>query len=380
MTDRAAIARAAASELRQFAGQADRSPVTVGFDGFVDSIIAVVDKRHGIDDYQPIDTIERFGHRVIDAAGKSCNFELVVKLQKLGGNGPIMANALRSVGLPTTSIGALGYPEPDPVFADFASHTTCHCLCVPGYTDALEFDDGKLMLGKSDSMSQITPARIDDVVGRELFARTLESSRLLAMVNWTMIVGMTDIFRTLADEVLGSFAARPLIFVDLADPQKRTTADIQTALALLGQMQKHTEVALGLNLKESVQVAQALDIDPTDNPADIIEELSLAIRESLAIHAVVVHPRLDAAAAVKNGDAVSSARMTGAFTKTPKLSTGAGDNFNAGFCLGMLADLPVDQALCVGNAVSGFYVRNARSATMDELAEFLDVLPEPEVD
>jgi len=66
------------------------------------------------------------------------------------------------------------------------------------------------------------------------------------------------------------------------------------------------------------------------------------------------------------------------YTKTPKRSTGAGDNFNAGCCIAALADLPLDQMLAAGNAASGYYVRNAASPTLDDLIDFVETMPEPE--
>ena len=56
----------------------------------------------------------------------------------------------------------------------------------------------------------------------------------------------------------------------------------------------------------------------------------------------------------------------------PKLTTGAGDNFNCGFCIGLLAGLEPAELLAAGTASSGFYVRNGRSATNAELSGFLE--------
>src|SRR5690606_18896357 len=56
MSDRAAIAKKAAAGLRKFAAVAPSTPVMIGFDGFVDSIIHVVDKRTDSDHYQPVPT------------------------------------------------------------------------------------------------------------------------------------------------------------------------------------------------------------------------------------------------------------------------------------------------------------------------------------
>ena len=100
-------------------------------------------------------TIAQLAERLAAAAGRSTNIELVSQLTKLGGNGPIMANALASFGLKVTYLGILGYPNLHPVFADFAKRAEVHSIAEPGYTDALEFDDGKIMLGKHQSLKQM---------------------------------------------------------------------------------------------------------------------------------------------------------------------------------------------------------------------------------
>ena len=89
---------------------------TVGLDGFVDEIIGVVDKRSSASEFSEVATIDTFGQKICNAAGQSSNYELIVKQRKLGGNGPIMANALACFGLGVTYIGNLGYPTIDPVF------------------------------------------------------------------------------------------------------------------------------------------------------------------------------------------------------------------------------------------------------------------------
>ena len=97
---------------------------TVGLDGFVDEIIRVVDKRASAKRYTRVPTLAAFGARIHAAAGKSMNAELVVERVKLGGNGPIMANALAAFGVQVTCIGSLGHPKLHPVFAGLAEHAT----------------------------------------------------------------------------------------------------------------------------------------------------------------------------------------------------------------------------------------------------------------
>src|SRR5690349_5213906 len=71
----------------------------IGLDGFVDEIIHLVDVRHNAESFDRIPTIANFAERLAAAAGKSTNIEGVVQRVKLGGNGPIMANALSRLGM-----------------------------------------------------------------------------------------------------------------------------------------------------------------------------------------------------------------------------------------------------------------------------------------
>ena len=66
----------------------------IGLDGFVDEIIHLVDKRIDFNNFTRIRTIAEYGERITKAAGLSTNIEMVTIQTKLGGNGPILANAL----------------------------------------------------------------------------------------------------------------------------------------------------------------------------------------------------------------------------------------------------------------------------------------------
>lgn len=347
----------------------------IGFDGFVDEIIAVVDKRYSNRNFDRIATITDFAARAAQAAGKSANLELVVKTQKLGGNGPIMANALAAIGVKLTYIGNLGFPQVHPVFQEFADRVEVLSLGEPCHTDALEFDDGKLMLGKLGPISDISWELILERVGQNRLDKLLSESQLLGMVNWTMIPAMNDIWEQMLRFTLPKLPAhRRILFVDLADPEKRTREDVAAGLKILSQMTKYLEVILGLNLKEAQQIAEVLHIRL---PADVeseLAQLATDIRQAMNVHTVVIHPRSGAAAATASG----SASFAGPFIQQPLISTGAGDHFNAGFTAGRLLGFDLDEALCLGTATSGYYVRHAKSPTHLELAGFCHDLPQPE--
>ena len=386
MPDRADLARQAADGLAALRSK-PAVPVLLGFDGFVDSIIDVVDKRRSADDYTAIATIADFGQRISGAAGKSSNFELVTKLRKLGGNGPIMANAMAAARLGVTYVGCVGRPAIDGVFQELADRAEVHALADPGYTDALEFHDGKLMMGKYDHVAALGVEAIDDVVGSEAFSDLVARSALIGMINWVMMPATESIWQRLIDDILPNLPREidghpRRVFIDLCDPAKRTDDDLKRALDLIARLDQHAEVVFGMNLSEADHVSRLLGHQPPDNLGEHLQDTAAAIREKLGIAAAVVHPRQGAAAAIREGGQeggdVHTGYFAGPFVQHPRLSTGAGDNFNAGFCLGLLAELPVEQALCVGTATSGFYVRNARSPELDELIDFCRELPPPE--
>jgi sugar/nucleoside kinase (ribokinase family) len=348
---------------------------TVGLDGFVDEIIAVVDKRHDFLRFDPVSSIEAFGKKVLDAVGKSGNYELIVKQMKLGGNGPIMANALASAGLGVTYVGAVGFPTPHAVFKELGQRAQLVSVGDPGHTDALEFADGKLMLGKyTREMSDVNWANVTARLGPGRFEALLEGATLIGMVNWTMLPYMSQIWEEMLSRGVPNRTGRDrTFFVDLADPEKRTHADITNALNLLSRFQAQVDVILGLNLKEAGEIAEVLGIA---NGADehAIEATARTIRQKMGIDCVVIHPRKGAAAAT----ATESASFAGPFVAEPMISTGAGDHFNAGFCIGRVLGLTLEESLCTGVATSGYYVRTATSPSAEQLAEFSANLPAPQ--
>ena len=75
------------------------------------------------DQFNAIPTITDFAKRIGSAAGKSANIEMAPIVEKLGGNGPIMANAQSAHGIEVRYIGAIGRDAIHPVFYDFAEKT-----------------------------------------------------------------------------------------------------------------------------------------------------------------------------------------------------------------------------------------------------------------
>jgi sugar/nucleoside kinase (ribokinase family) len=373
MTHLHEIRERCAAKLLTSVGYVSHLTAFAGLDGFVDEIIHVVDTRDSATSFRRLPTITKLAERLAGAAGRSTNIEVVTERTKLGGNGPILANALASFGIKVTYLGALGYPTLHPVFNEFARRAEVYSIAHPGQTDALEFEDGKVMLTKTVSLNEITWANIQTRFGRNKFFEKFGAADLVGFVNWTMIPFMSDIWAALLEEL----AAHPthqcrIMFFDLADPQKRTKEDIVRALEMVAGFEKHFDVVLGLNEKEAFEIGEVMGLDTSEHSRDGLSSLALQIIRQLLIGTLVIHPVTYALAASRGVVQV----VDGPYVAKPLITTGAGDHFNAGFCLGKLCGLDNELSVLTGVTASGFYVRNAQSPSIPDLAEMLRDWPE----
>ena len=340
----------------------------MGLDGFVDQILHVVKTRNDANNYVRMETLREFGEFICKAAGLSANIEFIPLKNKLGGNGPIMSNALSTYNLDVTYIGAVGENSIHPVFNDMSKKSKVLNISDPGFTDAVEFLDGKLMIGKRECLKNINWTTLKEKVGLEKLILLFNDAKLVGLENWTMLPYMTEIWNGLINEVLPSLnkTSDKYIFFDLADPENRLRDDILEALSVIKKFSSKFNVILGLNEKEAYEIGEILNLSSTSEkqPLNILVKL---IANKLDIYCLVVHPVKEAFAVCNN----TIYHTLGPYEPNPKLTTGAGDNFNAGFCFGQILGLSPQLSLVLGTATSGYYVRNAESPTVNNIISFL---------
>ena len=80
---------------------------------------------------------------------------------------------------------------------------------------------------------------------------------------------------------------------------------------------------------------------------------------------------ISAFSATMTATAETTAWIPGPYTSKPKITTGAGDHFNAGFSLGQVLGLSPEACLTTGVCTSGHYVRTGESPSFDDLQTFL---------
>src|SRR5207237_5813361 len=205
--------------------------------------------------------------------------------------------------------------------------------------------------------------------GLEKFAAKFGSADLVGFVNWTMLTAMSDIWAAVLKEICPDMTGpRRKLFIDLADPEKRNTEDILRALELVTAFQKYFDVMLGLNEKEGYEIGEKLGLRLGESSPENLLKLCKEIHLRIQIDTIIIHPTSYALASGPDGSFI----IAGPFTPKPQITTGAGDHFNSGFCLGKLLGFPTDECLLTGVTTSGHYVRTGASPVTGDLAKMIN--------
>lgn len=332
--------------------------VVAGFDGFADTIARVIRETAGADhpeSYFP--TIRSFGEYLIAQAEKSCSLELKVQTRQLGGNLPYVSRAAGLLGLDVTCIGMLGEGAPDPLFQEMPCRL--YAFAAPGESTCLEFQDGKVFLAPQYRLSadpwQLVQNATDGRAG-ELFA----DSDLLALLNWSELPFAQSLWEHVYRE---SLADRPpqmdrWAFFDLCDCTRRPAKELEAVLALMGRFAEKRRAVLSLNENEALVTARAVALEPRD-----LAGIGEALRERFGITEVLIHTLRESLLCTPRGVTRQATR----FIPAPRISTGAGDHFNAAACLGAVLELSDEERLTLSNRFSSLYVETGKTPSLESL-------------
>lgn len=352
----------------------DNLKCCIGFDGFIDEIFRLVKCRNSTVEYSLFEKIEEFADHIKASAGRSADVEIISSEIKLGGNAPIMANAIAKMGIKTNCIGALGFPEIHNAYKQLTCDFVPLSIAEPAYTHAFEFQDGKIMFGNVSSLDNIDWQEVKTHIGLEKLIQIFDQSDLIGIVNWRYINNMKSILHGIIEEVFPSIKPEILfkkrLFFDIADPSGRSTEDLWEFLNMLRIFSGYVNVILGVNEREARAVYECI-LKRKDTvvrqKGETLRDLGIFIFNNLGISVLVIHTVTDAVAISAN----EICEVEGFFVDKPKISTGGGDNFNGGFCIGQMLELSLEQSLTIANATSSFYVSNGYSPNLNELLRFL---------
>lgn len=339
--------------------------VTVGFDGYIDEIVRPVKKRKK-DNMAFYKTIEDFAQRLLMSKNSACEMEIIRQAVKIGGNAPIMAHALSRLGIDTNAVGAFGYPKINSYFEKHSDNLHLYSVAEPAYTTAIEFEDGKVMFGRNENLGDINWSNIENILGKEKIGQLIKESFIIAVTNWSSLYGMNDIIKGIKSKMDAIGADKvgmsKYIFFDMADSSRRDREEIIEGLNLMKRFDENAHIIFSLNENEARIVNRCFFEESED-----IYETAQNIFKVLRPHLLIIHPNyrailLDGRRTIEVGDF---------FVKKPIISTGGGDNFNAGFCSGLALQLPPEICLHLGRACASYYIKNGYSPSMDQLIYYM---------
>jgi hypothetical protein len=210
------------------------------------------------------------------------------QLLKLGGNMPIMANAMAQMGTGVDCVGAFGLPSPHSAFAEMHPSCTLHSFTNPGFTTAMEFTDGKIMLAQMTDLNHADWGVIKAVIGLQKLKNIFSEADLICLVNWSELDHSNNIWQGLIDEVFTEATAKTdrQFFIDLSDCSKRSAQSIAFALNLIKQIGRHGKVTLSLNRNEAGILYKLLEGE--DIPAQL-QVIGEALFPKLKVATLIIH-------------------------------------------------------------------------------------------
>ncbi|AYO29753.1 hypothetical protein D2962_03235 [Biomaibacter acetigenes] len=339
--------------------------ITVGFDGYVDEIVRPVKLKENNETIF-FKTIEEFAQKILASAKSACDIEIISQAVKIGGNAPIMANALSTLGVRTFAVGAFGYPEVEDCFKQLDSGIKIYSMANPGYSTAFEFQDGKIMFGKNENLNEVTWDRIKNILGKDLLKKLISDSFILAVTNWSSLYGLNDILKGIISELSGIVSdggrLSKYVFFDIADPSRRSTDDIVESLNLMAGFKKYFKTVFSFNENEA-RIINRCFFEDSGDMVKIAENIFDVLKPDL----LVIHPNKYALLF----DDKNIIKVDDFNVENPVISTGGGDNFNAGFCAGLIMALPPEKCVYIGRACASFYIKNGSSPSLKQLIEYI---------
>jgi len=339
--------------------------VFVGFDGYIDKIQKAV-KSRSFSEVTYYSTLVEFSERIAQAAGKSGQVELVTQEIKIGGNAPIMANALGYLGVRSVCLGNGGYPVKNPQYENLHPGVSILSLGDPAETNALEFNDGKMILSELSTFRKINWEYVRNTIGTVVLQDNLNACEILALVGWCNPDHATDVWKGILENLMPASPPKKLLFFDLADPTKKSEKDLMEVLGVINGFSSFGSVVLGINENETLKLYDILSQDGKRKTKDL-GKIGRFLFSKLSIDGLLIHPVDRCILITENG----LINLEGNLVKEPKISTGGGDNLNAGFCTGRLLGLSMEESLILGMATSGSYVKNGKSPDMDDIITYL---------
>jgi sugar/nucleoside kinase (ribokinase family) len=334
--------------------------VVFGFDGYVDNV-RQAGTNAGAADSDRITTLSEFGEEIVTSAAADSSLSISWERygQRTGGHVSHLSRAYQTLGFDPTLVGMCGDPVRD-IFEQEFEACTLYSLGDPGITDAIEFDDGKLMLMESGGAATLDWETIRSRVGVETLVDELDGAKLFGIGYWAVMPEMAGILDGLRETVFSELADPPAhVLLDPANIRELDREILESIVAATGRLADEVDVTVSANRYETKELAAALGAHTSD---ELVADARVAF-DSLDVDRFVGHS-VDESVVV-SGDGTTSVRL--APVESPELTTSAGDHFNAGLSLGLVEGVSDAAAVVLGNALAREFVRTGETPSYDDV-------------
>jgi hypothetical protein len=282
-------------------------------------------------------------------------------------------------------VGRFGRPPAEPFAREFADRDLLS-VGTPSRTDAVEFDDGKLLLPEMIDVQQFDWATMRERVGLEALAERLEHLDLLGVGYWVDTPRIRTVLEGLRTELFPTLSSPPdrLLF-DPGDLRQIDADRVRAGSRALTRLDETVPVTVSANRSETAVLADVVgaedgarspnegaDGDPVAGRSGGGDRLGLAddartARAGLGVTRFVAHGAEGAVAVTDEG----LARVRAPRVRDPELTTSAGDHFNAGLAVGLLAGMDEPAALVAACSLAGQFVRTGDPPSPDAFRSFV---------
>ena len=325
--------------------------VLVGFDGSVDRTVKPI--RIAGTPNQYFATIEDYGKHITSKAGLSCSLQNEVIKSQAGGNSVFVAQSLNAQGYDVYLVGLFGEKAIAPEFVPLADRGIEICSYGDSqFCECYEFDDGKIMVSPqiydlTEPFGKVTAAMKDRV-------DLLREADLVALLNWGEIPWMQKLWESISSYMnVGGKEDQKIVFFDPADVSCRSADEIQQMLGCIHKASLARHCVLSVNENEAFCIARTVYKEELRLEA-ILERL---VQDGYADE-VVIHTRYKALAF----DGTDFAEALTDYVDKPLFSTGAGDNFNGGYCGALLKKTALAKRLQAANYASHHFLTTGHQA------------------
>lgn len=351
----------------QFSTEPREQKVLFGFDGIVDTVREMIAERESRESATLIQELDALGTKINDSVASETS--LAIEWQdcgtRTGGHVCHLSRALGRFGLDPLMVGTFGNPMQSEFESAFAEYDT-YSIGDPGTTDAVEFNDGKLLLTEAGEYRDLDWETLDERLGHDQFAELLEQAELVGVGYWSMIPDLPGMLHGIAEDVWPTLSDPPShVFFDPADIRHLPGSQLTAGFDALEALNQQVPVTLSANRGETEALIES---GGGSTSGDSMLDLATAARDVIGVERVVSHGA-HASAMVTDDD---RALVDTLHVEEPEIVTSSGDHFNAGVCLGLLEGYDAGAATALGNAVAGTFIRSGRSPTPAAVETFLE--------